>query len=112
MTQGNVTMTVRKVGDNASVVDIRGDVNADAENALSDAYTQASTGGVKTIILNFSELEYMNSTGIGLLVTLLIYFALRDAKPDIQPGAQAPVAQGTPGEPPHHPFDRSLGGSP
>ena len=72
MTQGNVTMTVRKVGDHASVVDIRGDVNADAENALMDAYTQASTGGVKTIILNFSELEYMNSTGIGLLVTLLI----------------------------------------
>ena len=72
MTQGNVTMTVRKVGDHASVVDIRGDVNADAENAFLDAYTQASTGGVKTIILNFSELEYMNSTGIGLLVTLLM----------------------------------------
>jgi cytochrome c-type biogenesis protein CcmH len=36
-----------------------------------------------------------------LLVTTLIYFALRDAKPDTQPGAQAPVAQGTPGEPPH-----------
>jgi tetratricopeptide (TPR) repeat protein len=36
-----------------------------------------------------------------LLVTTLIYFALRDARPDAQPGAQAPVAQGTPGEPPH-----------
>ena len=72
MTQANVTMTVRKAGDHASIVDIRGDVNADAENALMDAYTQASTGGVNTIILNFSELEYMNSTGIGLLVTLLI----------------------------------------
>ncbi len=72
MTQGKVTMTVRKVGDNASVVDIRGDVNADAENPLLDAYTQASTSGVKAIILNFNELEYMNSTGIGLLVTLLM----------------------------------------
>ncbi len=72
MTQGNVTMTVRKVGDNASVVDIRGEVNAGAESALMDGYTDASTGGVKTIIRNFSELEYMNSTGIGLLVTLLM----------------------------------------
>jgi tetratricopeptide (TPR) repeat protein len=37
-----------------------------------------------------------------LLVTVLIYLALRDAKPDAaQPGAQAPVAQGAPGEPPH-----------
>ena len=52
MTQGNVTMTVRKAGDLTSVVDIRGDVNADAENAFLDAYTQASTGGVKTIIRN------------------------------------------------------------
>ncbi len=54
MAKANVTMTVRKAGDHASVVDIRGDVNADAENALMDAYTQASTGGVNKIILNFS----------------------------------------------------------
>ena len=72
MTQANVTMTVRNAGDYASVVDIRGEVNAGAENALMDAYTQASTDGVRTIILNVRELEYMNSTGIGLLVTLLI----------------------------------------
>ncbi len=37
-----------------------------------DAYTQATTSGVRNIILNFSDLEYMNSSGIGLLVTLLI----------------------------------------
>ena len=43
-----------------------------AENALMDAYTQASTGGVQTIILNFTELDYMNSSGISLLVVLLV----------------------------------------
>ena len=37
-----------------------------------DAYTQASTGGATAIILNFAGLDYMNSSGIGLLVTLLI----------------------------------------
>jgi anti-sigma B factor antagonist len=36
------------------------------------AYTEASTPTTRTIILNFSGLEYMNSSGIGLLVTLLI----------------------------------------
>ena len=40
-----------------SVVDIRGEVNADAENILVDAYTQASTKGVRAIILNFTHLE-------------------------------------------------------
>jgi anti-sigma B factor antagonist len=35
-------------------------------------YNQASDGRVHTIILNFEGLEYMNSSGIGLLVTLFI----------------------------------------
>jgi anti-sigma B factor antagonist len=37
-----------------------------------DAYGQASDGKVRAIVLNFGGLEYMNSSGIGLLVTLLI----------------------------------------
>ena len=54
------------------VVDIRGEVTSMAENVLMDAYTQATAAGARTIILNFSAMEYMNSGGIGLLVTLLI----------------------------------------
>ena len=72
MPQANVTMTVRKVNARASVVDIKGEITAFAENALMDAYTQAGGECVRAIVLNFSELEYMNSGGIGLLVTLLI----------------------------------------
>src|SRR5437773_1016849 len=72
MPQANVTTHVRKVGDKASIVDIQGEVTAFAENALMEAYAQASTGNTRAIILNFSRLEYMNSSGIGLLVTLLI----------------------------------------
>ncbi len=53
-------------------MDIHGEINAFAENALMDAYTQASSAGAQNILLNFSGLEYMNSSGIGLLVTLLI----------------------------------------
>ena len=71
-TQANVTITVRKVGNKASIMDIKGDVNSFSENALMDAYTQASAGDTQSIILNFTVLEYMNSSGIGLLVTLLI----------------------------------------
>ena len=72
MSQAKATMSVRKVSDKASIVDIQGEVNASAENALMDAYAQASNGHTQAIILNFSNLEYMNSSGIGLLVTLLI----------------------------------------
>ena len=72
MSQAEVSMSVRKVSGDSSIVDIRGDVTASADTAFTDAYTQASSDGVRAIILNFSGLEYMNSSGIGLLVTLLI----------------------------------------
>jgi anti-sigma B factor antagonist len=64
------TMNVRKV-DKAGIVDIRGDLTGQADQALSDAYERASEGA-NAVILNFDGLEYMNSSGIGLLVTLLI----------------------------------------
>ena len=72
MPQAKVTMNVRQASQAASVIDIQGEITAFAENALMDAYTQASTNGAKAVILNFSHLDYMNSGGIGLLVTLLI----------------------------------------
>jgi len=34
------------------------------------AYTEAD--GAKSIVIDFSDLDYMNSGGIGLLVTLLV----------------------------------------
>ena len=37
-----------------------------------NCYTQASSATTRVIILNFTNLAYMNSSGIGLLVTLLI----------------------------------------
>jgi anti-anti-sigma factor len=37
-----------------------------------DAYARATATGARTVLFNFTALEYMNSSGIGLLVTLLI----------------------------------------
>ena len=72
MPQAQVTMDVRKVNDDVSVIDVKGELTAFAEGVLMEAYNQASDGKVHAIVLNFEGLEYMNSSGIGLLVTLLI----------------------------------------
>jgi anti-sigma B factor antagonist len=72
MPQANVVMNVRKINNSVSIIDIEGDVSAFAEDTLMEAYAEASTPTTRTIILNFNGLEYMNSSGIGLLVTLLI----------------------------------------
>ncbi len=72
MPQARVLLNVHKVNASTSIIDIQGEITSFAEKVLMDAYTEASTPTTRTIILNFSELEYMNSSGICLLVTLLI----------------------------------------
>jgi anti-sigma B factor antagonist len=72
MSKMNLTASVRKANSAVSIIDIKGEINAQSESVLMEAYSQASLSGIRSIILNFSELEYMNSSGIGLLVTLLI----------------------------------------
>jgi anti-sigma B factor antagonist len=65
-------MTVRHVGAGTSVIEIRGDLTAASEDALMAAYTEATEDEARTVVIDFSGLEYMNSGGIGLLVTLLV----------------------------------------
>jgi anti-sigma B factor antagonist len=68
----NLSIDVRKVSDTTSIVDFKGDITAAAEDELTTAYNDASSDRTRAIILNFTGLEYMNSSGIGLLVTLLV----------------------------------------
>ena len=69
MTEATATFDVRRQGA-AGVVDIRGDVTAGSETVLMAAYDEV--GDATAVVLNFSGLSYMNSGGIGLLVTLLV----------------------------------------
>jgi anti-anti-sigma factor len=52
-----------------AVLDLTGDVSSAAEHALLEAYAQ--TGGEKIVRLDFSAVDYINSTGIALIVGLL-----------------------------------------
>jgi anti-sigma B factor antagonist len=65
-------ITTRQARADTSVLDIRGDITTGSEAALMSAYGEAVAQGARTVVLNFAGLEYMNSGGIGLLVTLLI----------------------------------------
>jgi anti-sigma B factor antagonist len=70
--QPKANVRVRKAGQKTCILDIAGELTAFAEDTLMAAYNQACDAGVRRVILNFGELEYMSSSGIGLLVTLLI----------------------------------------
>ena len=55
----------------AVIVDLRGEMNGKVEAPLNAAYDQAESQQPDTIILNFTDVDYINSTGIALIVGLL-----------------------------------------
>jgi anti-anti-sigma factor len=56
----------------ASILRVEGDITSASEGELMAAYAAIADGGTKVVVLDFSRLAYMNSGGIGLLVTLLV----------------------------------------
>jgi len=54
-----------------SIVDLHGEINAQAESVLNNAYAEAEAYGLEVILLNFHDVNYINSTGIALIVSLL-----------------------------------------
>jgi anti-sigma B factor antagonist len=63
---------VREISDLAAVIDVTGEVTATSGPVLMSAYEKAITQGARRLVLNLGGLDYMNSGGIGILVTLLI----------------------------------------
>ena len=53
------------------VLDLRGEINGFAQEALDAAYAEAESNDPEAILLNFEEVDYINSTGIALIVGLL-----------------------------------------
>jgi len=65
------SMMADRIDGTTIVIRVRGEVTAASEAPLMAAYGQA-TEQTKVVVLDFTQLEYMNSGGIGLLVTLLV----------------------------------------
>ena len=52
-------------------IDLAGDIDGAAEEVLNRAYIQAESANSDPVLLNFSGVGYINSTGIALVVGLL-----------------------------------------
>jgi anti-anti-sigma factor len=57
--------------DDVVIIDMKGEVNAFAESGLSAAIKEAEVYSPPVIVLNFTEVNYINSTGIALIVGIL-----------------------------------------
>jgi anti-sigma B factor antagonist len=56
---------------NVAIVDLHGDIDATSEDVLNAAYAEAGSQNPATIVLNFGDVQYIESTGIALIVSLL-----------------------------------------
>ena len=55
-----------------AVIEIRGEVDGSAATVLSSAYDTAVAGdGAGCVLLDFAHVDYINSTGIALIVSVL-----------------------------------------
>ena len=70
MPSDSVRLDVRRDA-NTSLVAIAGRVDASADEPLRSAVDEALTGPPERLILDFTAMEYMNSTGIALVVGVL-----------------------------------------
>lgn len=68
----SIKIRVRQAGPDTCVLELHGELTNFAEDQLMAAYNDACDRKAGNILLNFNGLEYMSSSGIGLLVTLLI----------------------------------------
>ncbi len=61
----------RRTSGDLVVLDLRGEVDGQADEALNAAYDEAIAPNPKRVLLNFEGVSYINSTGIALIVGLL-----------------------------------------
>jgi len=71
MATSELRAAVRERDGGVAVIDLTGDVNSSAEASLNAAYAEATAGGPGSVVLNFERADYINSTGIALIVGLL-----------------------------------------
>lgn len=72
MAEARTSATASIPDEGVGVITVEGQITGYSEDVLMEAYGEATERGARKIVLDFSGLDYMNSSGIGLLVTLLI----------------------------------------
>jgi anti-anti-sigma factor len=70
MTVHELQVSVSREG-GGGVIALAGELNASAREALDGAYAEATAQGPDHVVLDFSRADYINSTGIAVIVGLL-----------------------------------------
>jgi anti-anti-sigma factor len=70
MSAKTLKVTVRHQA-SVAIIELQGEINSASEDTLTAAYTEATASNPSTILLNLSNMKYVTSTGMAILVGLL-----------------------------------------
>ncbi|MDQ4076032.1 MAG: STAS domain-containing protein [Chloroflexota bacterium] len=54
-----------------AIIDLKGEIDGFSDEELANAYARAEQSNPPVVVLNFKDVDYINSTGIALIVGLL-----------------------------------------
>ncbi len=72
MYKSNFSLSIRSAGQHIGIIDMQGGLAASAETELFKSLAELSDQGAQVIVLGFNELTFINSSGIGLLVRMVM----------------------------------------
>jgi anti-sigma B factor antagonist len=71
-TKSKIDQTTSASGAAVTVIRFEGDISSSSKEAVIGSYQTLSKVVVKTILLDFTKVEYINSSGIALVIQLLM----------------------------------------
>lgn len=63
-----LTVTPRTIDDTTTILDLDGEVDVYTAPMLKEAMTKQVDGGKKNLVVNLQKVEYLDSTGLGILI--------------------------------------------
>jgi anti-anti-sigma factor len=71
-TKSKIDQTTSPSGNPVTVLRFEGDISSASKEAVIGSYQSLSKATVKTVLLDFTKVEYINSSGIALVIQLLM----------------------------------------
>lgn|GEM_PF-1026978 len=68
----NLSVQTRKIGENATIIELAGDVNSDGDTLIKETYRKAVAEGANTIAFDMTHTDYINTSGISVLISVVM----------------------------------------
>ncbi len=79
MLEDELTVQIRQ-HENIAIIDLIGDVTTFAEEKINTAYQEVTNQGMRYVLLNFRQNDYINSAGIAILIGIVTEVSRHDQK--------------------------------